>query len=51
MSVMDRLALSALYSLPPEAAHHAALYALEHGLVGNRAEPDVPILATKAFGL
>src|SRR5882672_887014 len=51
MSVMDRLALSALYSMPPEAAHHAALYALEHGLVGRRAEPDDPILATEVFGL
>src|SRR5258705_5328395 len=51
MSVMDRLALSALYSLPPDAGHHAALYALEHGLVGSRAEPDDPILATKVFGL
>ena len=34
MGLMDRLALSLLYALPPETAHHAALYALEHHLVG-----------------
>ncbi len=44
------LALSALYALPPETAHHAALFALEHGLVGARAEPDDPILATTVWG-
>jgi dihydroorotate dehydrogenase len=48
---MDRLALSALYTLPPETAHNAALRALEYGLVGRRAEPDDPILATTVFGL
>lgn len=51
MSMMDRIALSALYTLPPEAAHNAALRALEYGLVGRRAEPDDPILATTLFGL
>jgi dihydroorotate dehydrogenase len=51
MPLMDRLALSALYALPPETAHHAALRALELGLVGRRAEPDDPILATDVWGL
>jgi dihydroorotate dehydrogenase len=51
MGVMDRLALSALCKLPPETAHHAALRALQYGLVGRRAEPDDPILATTVFGL
>ena len=51
MRAMDRLALSALYKLPPETAHHAALRALEFGLVGSRAEPDDPILATNVLGL
>jgi dihydroorotate dehydrogenase len=48
---LDRLALSALYTLSPEDAHHWVLYALERGLVGRRAEPDDPILKTKVFGL
>jgi dihydroorotate dehydrogenase len=48
---MDRIALSALYTLPAETAHHAALCALEHGLVGVRAEPDDPILKTSVWGL
>ena len=51
MRLTDRIALAALYALEPEAAHHWALYALEHGLAGARAEPDDPILATKVFGL
>jgi dihydroorotate dehydrogenase len=51
MSMMDRLALSALYALSPETAHDAALRALEYGLVGRRAEPDDPILATTVLGL
>jgi dihydroorotate dehydrogenase len=51
MSVMDRLALSVLYALPAETAHNAALRVLECGLAGRRAEPDDPILATRAFGL
>src|SRR5580704_1617478 len=51
MSLIDRPALSALYALEPEAAHHAALFALKHGLVGVRAEPDDPILATTVWGL
>ena len=49
--MMDRLALSALYALPPETAHNAALRALEYGLAGRRAEPDDPILSTTVFGL
>lgn len=48
---LDRIALAALYTLEPERAHHAALYALEHGWTGRRAEPDDPILKTKVFGL
>lgn len=48
---MDRVALSALYTLPPEAAHHAVLFALERGLVGARATPDDPILKTRVLGL
>jgi len=51
MAVMDRLALSALYALSPEAAHNMALRGLEYGLAGRRAEPDDPILATTVFGL
>ncbi|MSP94825.1 MAG: quinone-dependent dihydroorotate dehydrogenase [Alphaproteobacteria bacterium] len=51
MKTLDRLALSALYTLPPETAHHAALFALEHGLVGARPEPNDPILATDVLGL
>jgi dihydroorotate dehydrogenase len=51
MPLIDRPALSALYALEPEAAHHAALFALKHGLVGVRAEPDDPILATTVWGL
>jgi dihydroorotate dehydrogenase len=51
MRVIDRIALSALYALDPETAHHAALFALERGLVGARAEPDDPILATSVWGL
>jgi dihydroorotate dehydrogenase len=48
---MDRIALSALSMLSPETAHHAALFALEHGLVGARAEPDDGLLGTKIWGL
>ena len=49
--LMDRVALSALYALPAETAHHAALFALEHGLVGARVEADDPVLKTKVWGL
>ena len=49
--VMDRVALAALYRLDPERAHHAALWALEHGLAGRSTEPNDPILATQVFGL
>jgi dihydroorotate dehydrogenase len=49
--LIDKMALTALYTLPPETAHHAALYALEHGFVTARAEADVPILKTKHWGL
>ncbi len=51
MGLTDRLALAALYALPPETAHHAALYALEHRLVGSRASPDDPILRTSVWGI
>jgi dihydroorotate dehydrogenase len=51
MGLIDRIALSALLKLQPETAHHWALFALERGLVGVRAEPDDPILTTKVFGL
>ena len=51
MGVMGRLALSLLYTLPPETAHHAALYALEHHLVSSRAEPDDPVLRTRVWDL
>jgi dihydroorotate dehydrogenase len=51
MSVLDRLARAALYRLDPETAHHAALWALEHGLAGlSRTAPD-SVLATKVWGL
>jgi dihydroorotate dehydrogenase len=48
---MTSLALSALYMLAPETAHHAALFALEHGLVRARAMPADSILRTKIWGL
>ena len=51
MSAVDALALRALYTLPPETAHHAALFALEHGLVSAHAEPDDPILRTSVWGM
>jgi dihydroorotate dehydrogenase len=51
MRILDRIALSAMYALDPESAHNAALYALEHGWVGMRTEPDDPILATTVWGL
>jgi dihydroorotate dehydrogenase len=51
MSAVDALALRALYTLPPETAHHAALFALEHGLVGAHAEPDDPILRISVCGM
>lgn len=51
MGVTDRLALSLLYALPPETAHHAALYALEHRLVRAPAEPDDPVLKTRLWDL
>ena len=49
MRLTDRLALSVLYVLPPETAHHAALYALEHHLIGARTESDDPILRTRVW--
>lgn len=51
MTIIDRIALSALYTLSPETAHHAALFALEHGLAGARTEPADPILRTQVWGL
>jgi dihydroorotate dehydrogenase len=51
MSAVDALALRALYTLPPETAHHAALFALEHGLVPAHAEPDDPILQISVCGM
>src|SRR5882724_11567802 len=51
MRLIDRMGLAALYALPAETAHHAALFALEHGLVVTRAEPDDPILKTKVWDI
>jgi dihydroorotate dehydrogenase len=51
VALTDRLALSVLYALPPETAHHAALYALENHLVSTRAAPDDPILRTTVWGI
>jgi dihydroorotate dehydrogenase len=51
MPLIDRLALAALYTLPAETAHHAALFALEHGLVGARGEPDDPVLKTRVWDI
>lgn len=51
MRLSDKIALGALYALPPETAHHAALYALEHHLVAGRNEPDDPVLHTKVWDL
>jgi dihydroorotate dehydrogenase len=49
--LLDRIGLSALYALPPETAHHAALYALEHRLVSARAVPVESILRTTVWGI
>ena len=51
MGVTGRLGLSILYALPPETAHHAALYALEHHLLRARAEPDDPILRARVWDI
>jgi len=51
MRLTDRIALWAMYALKPETAHHAALWTLERGLVGARAQPDDPILAANVWGL
>jgi dihydroorotate dehydrogenase len=51
VNAVDALALRALYTLPPETAHHAALFALEHGLVGAHAEPDDRVLQTSVWGM
>lgn len=51
MRLSDRLALSVLYTLPPETAHHAALYALEHHLVAGRDEADDPVLRTRVWDM
>ena len=49
--MLDRLARAALYRLEPEDAHHAALWALERGLVPARRQIDDPILATRVWSL
>ena len=51
MNSLDRIALKALYVLKPETAHHAALFALEHGLVGVQAGADDPVLHTRVWGI
>lgn len=51
MRLIDGIALRALYALPPETAHHAALYALEHHLVSAPVEADDPILGTRVWDL
>lgn len=51
MRLIDSIALRVLYALPPEAAHHAALYALEHHLVASRDDPDDPVLRTRVWDL
>ena len=51
MRLIDSIALRALYALPPETAHHAALYALEHHLVAGRDESDDPVLRTSVWDL
>ena len=51
MHLWNKLVLAALYRLGPETAHHVAIWGLEHGLAGNFAEDDDPILATSAFGI
>ncbi|HEX5281743.1 MAG TPA: quinone-dependent dihydroorotate dehydrogenase [Micropepsaceae bacterium] len=51
MQLLDKIGLFALYALPPETAHHAALYALEHHLVAGRDEPDDPVLRTRIWDL
>jgi dihydroorotate dehydrogenase len=51
MSLWNKLVLSVLYRFDPETAHHLAIWALEHGLAGNFASNDDPILATSVFGM
>ena len=51
MSLLDRLALAALHRLPPETAHHAALFALEKGLAGKSWVANNPILASRVWDL
>jgi dihydroorotate dehydrogenase len=40
-----------LHMLDPERAHHAAIWALKHGLAGASGETDEPILATRVWDL
>lgn len=51
MRLWNKFVLSALYRLDPESAHHLAIWALEHGLAGNRLVADDPILATRVLGI
>lgn len=51
MRLWNKLVLSALYRLDPETAHHAAIWALEHGLAGSFLTDDDPVLATRVFGI
>ena len=51
MRLWNKLVLSVLHRLDPEAAHHAAIWALERGLAENFAGDDDPILATRVFGI
>ena len=51
LSFMDRLGLAALYALKPETAHHAALFALEHGFARPGAGVDAAVLKTRVWDL
>jgi dihydroorotate dehydrogenase len=51
MSVLDRVTLNVLHRLPPETAHHVALFALEKGLAGSCSPPNDPVLATRVWDL
>jgi len=51
MHPWNKLVLAALHRFNPETAHHIAIRALEHGLVGNYSRKDDPILLSEVLGI
>ena len=51
MSFLYHYGKALLFSLPPEAAHGLAVFALANRLIGGERGADDPILATRAVGL